>query len=59
MATPTVQFNVRFEPDELAKLTDLAKRSGLGRAKVIRRLIQEACDQPQRVQFLKGASGDD
>ena len=55
----TRQYNIRFEESELRKLAELAKRSGLGRAQVLKRLIAEASESPQPVQFLKGGTGND
>ena len=56
----TRQYNIRFEESELRKLAELAKRSGLGRAQVLKRLIAEASESAKPVQFLRATgAGDD
>lgn len=52
------QFNLRLADSELERLAELARRSGLDKSQVVKRLIAEASLNAEPVRFLKGG-GDD
>ena len=59
-AMDTRPYMIRLTEGEFVKLAELSQRTGLKRALVVKRLIAEASESAQPVQFLRATgAGDD